>query len=96
VDTSEQFGNTLEPRKRVSSAQAESLTRSFGKTDVRHWKERIFRPVYVRDGQKLESPNWAAEIQHRGRRHRWSLETPNKDAAAAKARDIYLTIVSVG
>jgi integrase len=96
VNTSEEIRNGSEPKKRVSTAQAKPLTHSFGKTDLRHWKERIFRPVYSRGGEEHESPNWAVEIQHRGRRHRWSLETPNRDAAAARAREIYLSVLSTG
>jgi integrase len=38
----------------------------------------------------------AIYIQHRGRRHKWSLGTPNRDAAAAKARDIFLILQAQG
>jgi integrase len=69
---------------------------SFGKTDVRHWHDRIFKPTYTRDGQPLHVEDWAARIQWRGRRELFNLKTSNKAAAAAKARDIYTTLVGTG
>jgi integrase len=93
---SEELQNTIESKKRVSNAQAGSLTHFFGKTDLRYWRERIFHPVYSKDAQKLESSNWAVEIQYRGRRHRWSLETANRETAAAKAKEIFLFVQANG
>jgi hypothetical protein len=40
--------------------------------------------------------NWAMKIAHRGRRETFPLGTPNKAAAAAKARDIYLSLTASG
>ena len=94
---SEQFSDKFEPKKRVSAVQASgNLRTAFSKTDVRYWKERIFKPVYHRAGITRESPNWAVEIQHGGNRHRWSLASPNRDAAAARAREIYLFVRANG
>ena len=39
---------------------------------------------------------WYARMQFRGKREFFSLGTPNKAAAAAKARDIYLALVASG
>jgi len=66
--------------------------KDFGKTDVRYWAERIFRRQ--RDG--IEDSHWTAQIQHVGRREQFPLGTPNKAAAAAKARDIYLSLQGQG
>jgi hypothetical protein len=52
--------------------------------------------VYKRDGQTLESPNYAVEIQHAGIRKRWSLWPGNTEAAAARARDLFLYVYSNG
>lgn len=71
------------------------LTR-FSKTDVRCWRARVFKQTYQRGGKKFESPNWMVEIQAHGTRHRLSLETPNKEAAAVRAKDIYLSIQANG
>jgi integrase len=66
--------------------------KSFGKTDVRYWAERVFRRQ--RDG--IEDLHWTAQIQHVGRREQFPLGTPNKAAASAKARDIYLSLQGQG
>src|SRR5690348_11749452 len=39
---------------------------------------------------------WYTRIQFRGERQFFSLGTPNKAAAAAKARDIYLSLLASG
>ncbi len=72
-------------------------TRSHPKNDLRYWKETVFKPSYSRAGGKAsESPNWAIQIKHRGRRTMLSLGTPNKEAVAAKARDIYRSLQANG
>jgi len=91
----EELQNTSELKKRASSVQALSGA-NLSKTDLRYWKERIFKPTYTRDGDSHQSPNWAVYIQHRGRRHKWSLETPNREAAASKAREIFLCLHAQG
>ena len=58
---------------------------TFGKTDARYWRDAIFKRRYVRNGQTLHVEDWTARIQWRGRRELFSLKTPNKAAAAAKA-----------
>jgi len=68
----------------------------FGKTDVRYWHEVIFKPTYSKGGKTLCVEHWAARIQWRGRRELFNLRTSNKVAAAAKARDVYTTLVGAG
>ena len=65
---------------------------TFGKTDIRYWNERIFRRTRGGD----EDLHWTAQIQHLGRREQFPLGTPNKAAAAAKARDIYVGLQGGG
>jgi integrase len=80
--------------KRARNAQG-SLARS--KSDLRFWKGHIFKPVWRRsDGQGVESANFAVEISFRGRRIKWTLDTPNREAAAARAREIYLFLQANG
>ncbi len=69
---------------------------NFGKTDVRYWHDVIFKPTYSKVGKTLCIEHWAARIQWRGRRELFNLRTSNKAAAAAKARDIYTTLVGAG
>jgi integrase len=91
----EQLKHTLESKKRASSVQALSGT-NLSKTDLRYWKKRVFQPKYTRDGETHKSPHWAVYIQHRGQRHKWSLGTANQEAAAAKAKDIFMRLQSGG
>jgi len=44
----------------------------------------------------LEIEDWSARIQWRGRRETFNLKTPNKSAAAAKAKEIYTLLVGAG
>ena len=68
----------------------------FGKTDVRYWHDAIFKTKYTRFGHALEIEDWSVRIQWRGRRETFNLKTPNKAAAAAKAKEIYSILVGSG
>lgn len=81
-----------ETSKQVKSARPSSLP----KTDVRYWQAVLFHPSYTREGMTHQLADWAVKIQHRGRRETFSLSTPNKAAAAARAKDIYLSLQSAG
>ena len=70
--------------------------RTLPKTDVRYWQDAIFHPTYTKHGEKREVPEWMVKIQHRGRRESFALDTANRAAAAAKAREIYQQIVGAG
>ena len=87
--------HSIDSKKRASSAQARRV-RTFGKNTLGYWKEKIFRPTYTRGGSSHQSPHYCVEIQHRGRRHRLSLETSAHDAATSRARDIFLAVQSQG
>ena len=67
-------------------------SKRLGKTDVRYWTETIFR----RKRGGVEDADWTAQIQFLKRREQFPLGTPNKAAAAAKARDIYLSLQARG
>ncbi|MEO7168577.1 MAG: hypothetical protein ABI016_16290, partial [Chthoniobacterales bacterium] len=94
--------NSLEHKKPIwntNSVQEVSKQKPvsrFAKTDVRHWQKVIFQPVYTRNGVRHMVPHWSAKIQHAGRRETFPLGTPNKAAAAAEARDIFLALKSEG
>jgi hypothetical protein len=55
---------------------------------LRYWRARIVR--------KDRSPYYFVQIQCRGERHMLSLETPNPDAAAARARTLYEQVKANG
>ena len=92
---SEQLKHTSEPKKRISDAETNPLMQSgrkrsrYPKTDLRYWRESIRKPIYTRGSGELQAPNFAAFFQYRGRRTCLSLGTPNKEAAATHARNIY-------
>lgn len=63
--------------------QKQSQAVTLSKTDTRYWKSRLF---------KRTTDDWQVQIAFAGERERFPLGTPNKDSAAAKARDIYLSL----
>jgi integrase len=62
--------------------------RQSNKGDLRYWRARIFLPP--------GAISYQVEIQRRGERHKVSLETPNKEAAADKARKLYQAVTANG
>ena len=68
----------------------------FAKTDIRYWRDKVFLPQYTRNGERHTSRHYSIRIRYKGERESFSLYTPNQVAAAAKARDIYLTLTTQG
>jgi integrase len=66
------------------------------KTDIRYWQESIFRRRFKYLDKTRATVNYSARFQHQGRRETISLGTPNRAAAAARAREIYLHLVAHG
>lgn len=67
------------------------------KTHQDYWKAKLKRRSYLgRDGERAEIPEWQVRMFHLKREAWFNLETPNQAVAAIKARDIYLSLVSVG
>jgi hypothetical protein len=78
-------------------SKQERVKGRYGKTDLRYWEKSIFQPTYTtRDGVIRRVGEWAAKIQHLGRRETFPLESANKATAAAAAKEIYLTLKSSG
>jgi integrase len=84
------------PGMNQKSVQESGLLGHFSKSDVRYWQRVIFRQSYTRNGGTFLTKDWAMKIAHEGRRETFSLGTPNKAAAAARARDIYLSLAGAG
>jgi integrase len=74
--------------KNGATIALEKKSKLLAKTDLAYWRRRLRK--------QPNSPNWFAEIRARGLRHKMSLETPNRDVAAAHARDIYHLARAVG
>jgi hypothetical protein len=70
--------------------------RSFPKTHTNYWKARLEHRTYTRDGNTFEIAEWSVRIHFNGIRKNFDLESGNKEEAAAKARDIYLSLVAKG
>ena len=70
--------------------------RSYSKTHANYWKARLEHRSYNRDGKSFEVAEWAVRIHFKGIRRSFDLESANKDEAATKARDIYVSLVSKG
>jgi integrase len=62
-----------------------------------YWKARIRHCKFTgRGGEKYTPPEYYVRMFHLGREAWFCLDTPNQSAAAAKARDIYLSLISSG
>jgi integrase len=67
------------------------------KTHQDFWRDRLVRRTYTdRDGRTIQMPEWQVRIAFKGRREWFNLGSPNKASAAAKARDIWVSIVGAG
>jgi hypothetical protein len=76
---------------------AETATKRFyPKTHANYWKSRLEHRTYSRDGKTFGVAEWSVRIHFRGVRKSFDLETANKEEAAVKARDIYLSLVAKG
>jgi len=76
---------------------AETATkRSYPKTHANYWKSRLEHRTYTRDGKTFEVAEWSVRIHFKGVRKSFDLESANREEAAGKARDIYLSILGKG
>lgn len=89
--------NILPDSNRAPAAVIETATkRSHPKTHANYWKSRLEHRTYTRDGKTFEVAEWSVRIHSKGIRKSFDLETANKEEAAIKARDIYLSILVKG
>ncbi len=81
----------------TEATAAEIATKRFyPKTHANYWKSRLEHRTYSRDGRTFEVAEWSVRIHFKGIRKSFDLETANKEEAAVKARDIYLSILAKG
>ena len=64
------------------------------RTHQDYWLSRLFVPKWTRDGKQVDVPKLAVRIAYKGRRETFTLNTTNKAAASATARDIYVSLNS--
>jgi len=79
-----------------ATAANSSSRRSYPKTHVNYWKARLEHRTYTHDGKVCEVAEWSVRIHFRGIRKSFDLDTASKEEAAAKARDIYLSLLAKG
>jgi hypothetical protein len=84
------------PGMNQKSGRVSNKLGHFSKTDVRFWQDHLFRETYRNKGRLCQTSHWSARIQHEGCWKRFPLYTPNRAAAAARARDIYFFLVATG
>jgi integrase len=83
-NNSTQFATLQHDKSKHKNKHTSSL-----KTHLSYWENAIF--------QRRAGGSWWAQLQHGGSRQRkFSLGTPIKSAAAARAREFYLTLVHKG
>jgi hypothetical protein len=89
--------NIADDSRGADTRVAVSATKRFySKTHANYWKSRLEHRSYSRDGRTFEVAEWSVRIHFRGIRKSFDLETAIKEEAAAKARDIYLSLVAKG
>lgn len=72
--------------KRTSGEDSRPF-QAFAKTDVRYWREKLFQ---------RSNDEWNCRIGFGRRQDRWPLKTINREQAALKARDIWLSLQKHG
>ncbi len=68
-------------------------TVAISRSKIAYWKNHVQR---VKNRAGMEVADYSARIHYNGKRCRFTLDTPNKAAAASKAAQIYGYIVSHG
>jgi hypothetical protein len=61
-----------------------------------YWKPRLEHRCYTRDGERIELSEYSVRFQHLGKRTSFNLDTSDAEAAAAKARDLYIFLKANG
>src|SRR5438093_253173 len=79
-----------------AAAKESEAKRSYPKTHANYWKSRLEHRTYTHDGKTFEVAELSVRIYFKGLRKSFDLETANKEEAAAKARDIYLSLMAKG
>lgn len=87
--------NSTEP---LSNARpkAAKVKRTLSRTHADYWKPRLIRRTYANDGRQHAVNDLYVRIQHGGRREFFPLTRTNQDAAAVKARDIFIFLKANG
>jgi integrase len=69
---------------------------SYPKTDVRYWRERVYKPVSVQGNHRVTGDHFAVRLHLGGKRAAFGLYTSNRDEAAQLARRMYADLMTGG
>lgn len=64
----------------------------YSKSDSRYWQAKVFKPVYLEDGERREVKTYSVRMQWQGRRFSFPLLSGNLEAAATRAAKIYKSL----
>ena len=95
----EKLGQHTKNRSVIGQRDGTDLVSSarLAKTHEDYWKSRLKRRAYrKRDGSSAVVPEWQVKLFRDGRQLWVNLETPNRDAAAKKARDYWIKLKTLG
>lgn len=92
-----QFIETVQNLKNGTVTGQTNLSVRFSRTHQDYWKSRIRRRPYIdRHGRRVIPPEYSVRMRLLGHDTWFNLQTSNQVAAAAKARDIYVSLISQG
>lgn len=77
-------------------AVAKPKSGGYAKTNAKYWEQKVFKPKYVKNGERKEAKHYAARIGYQHDRHTFPLGTGNKEAAGKEAVKIYLFLLANG
>src|SRR5436190_10792740 len=93
--TLQNLENRTETGQRLSLSGHAKIKR-LPKTHQDYWSSKLKKRSYQLDERTVEIPTWQVRLFHLGRESWFNLDIANKAAAAVKARDIYLHLISKG
>jgi integrase len=99
VHMTTELGAVEDTNNRTETGQTKSPMKGsrLAKTHQDYWRPRLKRRSYIgRDGVRVEIPEWQVRMFYLTREAWFNLGTANQSAAAVKARDIYVSLVSLG
>ena len=79
-----------------NSATHSNARRHLPPTHKDYWKPRLEHRCYTRNGERVELSEYSVRFQHLGKRVGFNLDTSDVEAAAVKARDLYIFLKANG
>jgi DNA-binding NarL/FixJ family response regulator len=86
----------VKKRPREGRCGLQRSSRSYSKTEIQYWRNRLYRNTFTYAGKRYEVAHWSIKIQHQGTRKAFSLHAMAVHKAAAEACKLYKTILTRG